>query len=335
MKFTGALLLAVVCFAAVASASSAPEPLTRRQLEFLFESWRIQYDVQFDSASEYIKRMDIFADNHWTITKHNAMNHSWTMAHNEFSHMTHDEFKSTMLGFGKVPVADYTKVNAHADATLEDQADSVDWTTKGAVTPVKNQGQCGSCWAFSTTGSLEGAYFLKNNKLTAFSEQELVDCDTVDQGCNGGLMDNAFGWIQKNGGLCQETGYAYTGSKGTCSKASCDQVALAPQHTDVAQTEAALAAAVAQQPVSIAIEADQSGFQFYSTGVFTGTCGTQLDHGVLVVGYGVYSDGNKYWKVKNSWGASWGSEGFILLQKGKSQSGGQCGILMSASYPTL
>ena len=197
-------------------------------------------------------------------------------------------------------------------------------------------------WAFSTTGSLEGAYFIKTGTLKSFSEQELVDCDTkVDQGCNGGLMDNAFDFVQKNKGLCTETEYPYKGADGTCRSKNCKAVKFnVKSHTDVGKTEKALMSAVKQQPVSIAIEADQSGFQFYKSGVFTATCGTRLDHGVLAVGYGTMgkSNGKKatnHWKVKNSWGASWGLKGFILLERGKKQAGGQCGLLNSASYPNL
>merc|ERR1712159_613911 len=159
-------------------------------------------------------------------------------------------------------------------------ADSVDWTTKGAVTPVKNQGQCGSCWAFSTTGSTEGAYQIAPGKLQSFSEQELVDCagSYGNQGCNGGLMDNG-------------SKYAYTAKTGQCSSSKSADPALAKgsvtSFNDVTSDSASqLMAAVSKGPVSVAIEADQSGFQFYKSGVFSGTCGTNLDHGVLVVGYG-------------------------------------------------
>jgi len=204
------------------------------------------------------------------------------------------------------------------------------------VSEVKNQGQCGSCWAFSTTGSLESAYAIKNGKITEFSEQQLVDCDhNGDQGCNGGLMDNAFGWIEKNGGLCTEDDYRYTGTGGMCKK-SCKLVdGSAPtKFTDVGHTDKDLMAALAQQPVSVAIEADQLAFQLYSGGVLTGRCGTNLDHGVLAVGYGT-DNKQDFYKVKNSWGTSWGEKGFFRLARGVSQRGGQCGILEAASFPTL
>jgi KDEL-tailed cysteine endopeptidase len=184
--------------------------------------------------------------------------------------------------------------------------------------------------------------------LRSLSEQQLVDCDRkIDQGCNGGLMDNAFDYVAKNGGLCQESDYPYVGAgngKEKCSASTCKSLSGTgvTKHTDVAKDEMSLMSALSQQPVSVAIEADQGGFQFYSSGVFSGSCGTKLDHGVLAVGYGTTTktkttsnDGKKYWKVKNSWGATWGMKGFILLERGKKEVGGQCGILNSASYPTL
>jgi len=165
----------------------------------------------------------------------------------------------------------------------------VDWTTKGAVTPVKNQGQCGSCWSFSTTGALEGAWEIATGKLVSLSEQQFVDCDKVDQGCSGGLMDNAFQFAEKNA-ICTEQSYSYQGRQGTCQASSCTVGIPSGGVTgfkDVAKDDMqALMEAVAQQPVSIAIEADKSAFQLYRSGVLSSTCGTKLDHGVLLVGYG-------------------------------------------------
>jgi len=222
--------------------------------------------------------------------------------------------------------------------------ESIDWEKNGAVTPVKNQGQCGSCWSFSTTGALEGAYYIKNGELDSFSEQQLVDCDTrknggKDMGCNGGLMDNAFSWIEKNGGLCTEEDYAYT-SGTTKTAGTSDTVVSGSEiisYTDVkASSDNDMMSALAQQPVSIAIQADQKDFQLYKSGVFTGSCGTKLDHGVLVVGYGSL-DGEDYYRVKNSWGTTWGDNGYIYLGRGDkfNNGSGQCGMLMQASYPTV
>jgi len=228
-----------------------------------------------------------------------------------------------------------------APKDMSSTPDSVDWTTvPNVVTPVKDQGNCGSCWSFSATGAIEGAYGIKNGKQacsSGFSEQELVSCDNVDAGCNGGWMDDAFAFAMKQG-LPTEDNYPYTsgttGSSGTCESGHEFVSGSAPSgYTDVTPGSVdAMTSAVAQQPVSIAIQANQRDFQMYKSGVLTGTCGQRLDHGVLNVGYGVYTDGTPYWKVKNSWGTSWGMDGYILIEKSDAD---KCGVLDAASYPTF
>jgi C1A family cysteine protease len=213
---------------------------------------------------------------------------------------------------------------------------SVDWVAEGKVTPVKNQGMCGSCWSFSTTGSVEGALAIATGKLTSLSEEDLVQCNNVtDSGCNGGLMDNAFKWIEKNG-IASESSYPYssgTGITGICTASKA--TAKITGFTDVASNdEDALKSAVAKGPVSIAIEADKGAFQHYKSGVLNSPfCGKQLDHGVLIVGYGEY-DGlfgkQQYWKVKNSWGPSWGESGYIRMHMGNNM----CGLATQPSFPT-
>jgi C1A family cysteine protease len=220
---------------------------------------------------------------------------------------------------------------------------SVDWSTNSnVVTPVKNQGSCGSCWAFSATGAIEGAYGIKNNKQISHSEQQLVDCAGLragygNMGCNGGLMDNAFTYGQDYV-LQTESAYPYNAVGGTCAvtdkKGSAHSVVSFVDVTP--NSEAALTAAVAQQPVSIAIQANQIGFQAYSSGVFNGNCGTNLDHGVLLVGYGTDSaSGLNYWKVKNSWGATWGEAGYIRIARNDATGPGLCGVQMQPSYPNV
>lgn len=255
--------------------------------------------------------------------------------------MNVDEWKAFLkLGLGKPdgPKAEFF----HEAPAGYNSTGSVDWVTAGAVTPVKNQGQCGSCWSFSTTGALEGAFQIKNGKLDSFSEQQLVSCDTTNSGCNGGWMDTAFVWIRDNGGICSENSYPYTSgttqTSGTCQKTCSNIAGSAPRsYTDVQpKSDAAMMSALDKQPVSVAIQADQSTFQLYKSGVFTDTCGAQLDHGVLTVGYGNL-DGTDYYNVKNSWGVSWGMNGYILLERGGNQNkgAGQCGILSAPSYPNL
>merc|ERR1712087_964678 len=230
---------------------------------------------------------------------HNRGRPSYSLAMNQFGDLTQDEFADTYLSKFET---DRPK-DIHVFDTTNLPA-SVDWTTKGAVTAVKNQGQCGSCWAFSTTGSIEGAWEIASGKLVSISEQQFVDCDTVDSGCNGGLMDNGFKYAEGNA-LCTEQSYPYNAKKSQCAKQNCT-IAI-PQggvtgYKDVADSEQALMSALNQQPVSIAIEADKSDFRLYHSGVLQGLCGASLDHGVLAVGYGT-EDGKDYWLVKNSWGA--------------------------------
>jgi len=211
---------------------------------------------------------------------------------------------------------------------------SFDWrnAAPAVVTPVKNQQQCGSCWAFSTTGSVEGNVFIKSGKLISLSEQQLVDCSQAqgNQGCEGGLMDQAFQYIISNNGITSEANYAYTAMDGTCNTTAAAQVvSTITGYTDVTSgSESALIAAVAQGPVSVAIEADQACFQFYTGGILSDpSCGTNLDHGVLAVGY---DSTQKYWIVKNSWGTSWGMSGYINIAMGMDE----CGINTEPSYPS-
>jgi len=184
----------------------------------------------------------------------------------------------------------------------------------------------------------EGINKLSSGKLISLSEQEVVDCDVKgeDQGCNGGLMDDAFKFIIKNKGLTTESNYPYKAADGTCNtKKAASHAAAITGYEDVpANSEASLLKAVANQPVSVAIDAGGFAFQLYSGGVFTGDCGTDLDHGVTAVGYGTASDGTKYWLVKNSWGSSWGENGYIRMERGVNAKEGLCGIAMQASYPT-
>jgi C1A family cysteine protease len=298
---------------------------------YLFKKWLEQHNKYYYTPQEYMKRLDIFNTNTLYILSHTHK--SYQLAHNKLSDRSPEEYKQ-LLGF-KYNASPNKIVSPIASLALPKE---VDWREKGAVTPVKNQGQCGSCWSFSTTGALEGAYYIKTGKLVAFSEQELVSCDKVDQGCNGGLMDNAFKWIEKNDGLCGEDSYPYDSGNGQSSSChTCNTVngSDVVSYIDVSNTTVALATAVSKQPVSIAIEADKLSFQFYRSGVYKASCGTNLDHGVLLVGYGT-EDGLDYWLVKNSWGPSWGDQGYIkILKEDDATDGGECGILLSASYPEL
>jgi cathepsin L len=301
------------------------------------------FKLKFINGVEFIKRLSIFIENFDLIEKHNSdMSQTYKLGTNQFAHLTFAEFVDAVKINGTIP---NLKKNPHGliheePKDMSQVATSVDWTLKGAVTDVKDQGSCGSCWSFSATGSLEGAYYLKYGSLQAFSEQQLVSCDTVDAGCNGGWMDDAFTFAQKNGGLATEQAYPYTsgtsGKNGVCKTAGIvNNANVAPKSFTDVQTGSvnALMSAVSQQPVSIAIQANQPAFQLYKSGVLTGNCGTRLDHGVLLVGFGTdASTGVDYWKVKNSWADTWGESGFIRIER---SSADKCGVLDAPSYPNL
>lgn len=216
-----------------------------------------------------------------------------------------------------------------------DIPESVDWRKQNAVTHVKNQKECGGCWAFSTTGAVEGVSAIMNNRLVNISEQELIDCSKENHGCEGGIMDKAFQFVINNG-LCSEDSYSFTARDGLCHKWMCDSVVSISDYRDVEpNNEKALQYAVSKQPVSVAIQANLTSFRFYKRGVYQDSnCGTQLDHGVLIVGYGE-ENGNPYWIVKNSWSTEWGEDGYIKILRNYNQPTGMCGIAMQPSFPVV
>ncbi|XP_022740208.1 senescence-specific cysteine protease SAG39-like [Durio zibethinus] len=301
------------------------------------EQWMARYGRVYPDNNERERRFNIFKQNVARIESFNSANNKpYKLGVNQFADLTNEEFIASRNRFKGHMCSNKATTFKYENFTA--LPSTVDWRNKGAVTPIKDQGQCGSCWAFSAVAAMEGVTKLATGKLISLSEQELVDCDTKgeDQGCQGGLMDNAFQFVQKNKGLTTESNYPYKGVDGTCNiNKEANHAANINGHEDVpANNEEALQKAVANQPVSVAIDAGGFEFQFYSSGVFTGDCGTDLDHGVAAVGYGVDADGTKYWLVKNSWGTSWGEEGYIRMQRDVGAKEGLCGIAMQASYPT-
>ncbi|KAM7464694.1 hypothetical protein LguiA_032815 [Lonicera macranthoides] len=335
--FLVALSLALL-FGAVKSFEFTEEDLaSEERLWDLYERWRSHHTVSKD-LTEKRTRFNVFKHNMRHIHQVNKMNKPYKLKLNKFADMTSHEFRSS---YGGSRVKHYRMLGGDKrdtgfmhDKTTDPPA-SVDWRKKGAITGVKDQGKCGSCWAFSTIVGVEGISKIKTNELVSLSEQELVDCEKDNQGCNGGLMENALEFIKKNGGVTTENIYPYRARDGNCdaSKRNAPFVNI-DGHENVPQNdEKALLKAVANQPVSVAIDAGGTDLQFYSEGVFNGDCGTELDHGVAIVGYGATQDGTKYWIVKNSWGPEWGEQGYIRMQRDIDADEGLCGIAMEASYP--
>ncbi|WCJ44754.1 Cysteine protease XCP2 [Euphorbia peplus] len=302
----------------------------------LFESWISRFGKAYESIEEKLQRFEVFKDNLFHIDETNKKVHNYWLGLNGFADLSHDEFKKMYLGL-KPDLSRRKDCNSQEFSykNVDQIPKSVDWRKKGAVTSVKNQGSCGSCWAFSTVAAVEGINQIVTGNLTSLSEQELIDCDTTNNnGCNGGLMDYAFSYIVASGGLHKEQDYPYIMEDGTCemTKEESDVVTITGYHDVPKNSEDNLLKALANQPLSVAIDASGRDFQFYSGGVFDGHCGTGLDHGVAAVGYGS-AKGLDYIIVKNSWGSKWGEKGFIRMKRNTGKPEGICGIYKMASYP--
>ena len=313
-------------FAAVIGAASAIDTTTFGYLNYL-----AKFNKSYENQEEFEMRVNRYVQVDAFIQEHNETNASYTVGHNQFSDWTAAEYKN-LLGYKKDNLKQ-PKTPKKYDTSMN--ASSVNWVEAGAVTPVKDQGQCGSCWAFSTTGSLEGAHFVATGELLSFSEQQLVDCAFLSYGnlaCNGGLQEYAYNYYEDDHKAELESVYPYfsgtTRSKGDCQYDASSTTAVTVSNYDAVTPDSVsdMKAALNEQPLAVSIEADALCFQFYTSGVMDNTnCGTNLDHAVLAVGWGVEGT-QEYWIVKNSWNTTWGDEGYIKLAI--VDGAGICGVQM-------
>nr|ABQ10191.1 actinidin Act1c [Actinidia eriantha] len=308
---------------------------TNDEVKAMYESWLIKHGKSYNSLGERERRFEIFKETLRFIDEHNAdTSRSYKVGLNQFADLTNEEFRSTYLGFTRG--SNKTKVsNRYEPRVGQVLPDYVDWRSEGAVVDIKNQGQCGSCWAFSAIAAVEGINKIVTGNLISLSEQELVDCGRTQstKGCDGGYMTDGFEFIINNGGINTEENYPYTAQEGQCDlNLQNEKYVTIDNYENVPYyNEWALQTAVAYQPVSVALESAGDAFQHYSSGIFTGPCGTATDHAVTIVGYGT-EGGIDYWIVKNSWDTTWGEEGYMRILRNVGGAG-TCGIATMPSYP--
>jgi cathepsin L len=324
--------------------ASDSETLVFNPFKSQWEAFKKNHGKFYETVEEDVHRFKVFLKNLDVIDKHNKLHDqnkkSFRLGVDEYADLEHAEFVQVMNGFKRR----YNETKASdsssylSPSNIVSLPQNVDWRKEGYVTPVKNQGQCGSCWSFSTTGSLEGQHFKQTGKLVSLSEQNLVDCSTAwgNSGCSGGLMDQAFQYIKDNKGIDMEVDYPYDAKDEKCHFKRKFVGANDTGYVDVPKgDEVKLKEAIATiGPISVAIDASHQSFQLYHSGVYDeeDCSSTQLDHGVLAIGYGTNDEGIDYYIVKNSWGETWGQKGYIMMSRNKEN---QCGIASSASYPLV
>ncbi|XP_029959711.1 cathepsin K [Salarias fasciatus] len=325
------------CACLLLLAASALGQLDEASLDSQWEQWKTTHRREYNGLGEEGIRRAIWEKNMRMIAAHNEEAnlgmHSYEMGMNHLGDMTSEEVVDKMTGL-QIPInRNYTVDLDHQRVHIPK---SIDYRKKKMVTSVKNQGACGSCWAFSSAGALEGQLAKKTGRLVDLSPQNLVDCVTENDGCGGGYMTNAFAYVRDNGGIDSEEAYPYVGENEPCRYNVSGMAAQCKGYKEIPEgNEHALAVALFKVgPVSVGIDAALSSFQFYQRGIYYDPqCNKDdINHAVLAVGYGVNSKGKKFWIVKNSWSEDWGNKGYVLMARNR---GNACGIANLASYPIM
>ncbi|XP_028675287.2 procathepsin L-like isoform X1 [Erpetoichthys calabaricus] len=308
-----------------------------------FYEWKIEHRKSYTSFEDEAHHKETWLTNRKYVIMHNMLADrgikTYWLGMTFFADLTNEEYKQMAFRgcFGRFNTSKFNQSSSVKELYGQDLPASVDWRKKGYVTDIKNQKDCGSCWAFSATGALEGQHFKRTKTLVSLSEQQLVDCSSNygNYGCNGGLMVNAFKYIKENGGIDTEESYPYKARDGKCRFNPQTIGAKCSGYKNIkSRSEKGLQQAVATVgPISVAIDAGQMSFQLYKRGIYNepDCSSTDLNHGVLAVGYGT-EKGHDYWLVKNSWGLRWGNKGYIQMSRNKKN---QCGIATDASYPVV
>ncbi|XP_008225219.1 PREDICTED: ervatamin-C-like [Prunus mume] len=334
-------LVVVAIFIVLGTLASQATSRTLSEASFAakHDQWMTKYGRVYADNAEKERRLSIFKKNVQFVEKFNTEgNKTYMLGLNEHSDLSDEEFLRQRTGYKRA-----TELTSSAnisfryeDLSPTDVPPSIDWREKGAVAPIKDQGSCGCCWAFSAVAAVEGIIQIKTGKLISLSEQQLLDCTSGydNQGCNGGFIPSTFEYIRQSGGIASEGNYPYHAVQGTCN-ANQPAVQITGYEKVPENSEEDLLKALSMQPVSIAIVGSGNEFRNYQSGVFSAAdCGTRLDHAVTFVGYGTTEDGTKYWLLKNQWGESWGENGYMKILRDAGPPEGVCGLARDAYYPT-
>ncbi|CAA7042352.1 unnamed protein product [Microthlaspi erraticum] len=340
------LLILTIFISSITSGATSRGGLFETSAVEKHEQWMARFHRVYSDEPEKRNRFHIFKKNLEFVQRFNMNKNSTFMLDvNEFSDLTDEEFRATHTGLvvpegiNKISTLESRLVVPFRYENVSDTSESLDWRQEGAVTPVRYQGTCGGCWAFSAVAAVEGITKIAKGKLVTLSEQQLLDCATdYNQGCVGGIMSKAFEYIIRNQGITTEDNYPYQASQQTChpttQSLAFPAATISGYETVPMNNEEALLKAVSQQPVSVGIEGTGAAFRHYSGGIFDGECGTDLHHAVTIVGYGMSVEGTKYWVVKNSWGQTWGENGYMRIKRDVVDAPqGMCGLAMLAFYP--